>query len=139
MRELRVAFKEENIRAGFKSSGIWPLDLKKALSKLPPETTTTPNTAAVTPTLPPKTTTTSNTPATETTALLPQSAAVEPTPEFITVQVSDNAAVTTAPDMAQLPNTVPMIVATSEATALPSLEDSMAPLGSGLLLDSIET
>lgn len=35
--KLRPAFNEQNVMAGFKSSGIWPFDLKKALSKLPPD------------------------------------------------------------------------------------------------------
>lgn len=37
MAKLRPAFNEQNVMAGFKSSGIWPSDLKKALSKLPPD------------------------------------------------------------------------------------------------------
>lgn len=35
MAKLQSAFKEQNIMAGFKSSGIWPFDLKKTLGKLP--------------------------------------------------------------------------------------------------------
>lgn len=39
MKELRDqgAFKEHNIKAGFKSSGIWPVNLAVALRKLPPQ------------------------------------------------------------------------------------------------------
>lgn len=37
MAKLRPAFNKQNVMAGFKSSGIWPSDLKKALSKLPPD------------------------------------------------------------------------------------------------------
>lgn len=45
MKELRDrgAFKEASIKAGFKSSGVWPIDLQRALKKLPPAPETRPN------------------------------------------------------------------------------------------------
>lgn len=54
MKELRQkgAFKESNIKAGFESSGIWPVNLAKALSKLPPVLDVPPPMYAVTTELP---------------------------------------------------------------------------------------